>query len=369
MNTLLLAWMALTVIAFWALPLTKRPLVLILSSFGAMAYVAPESSLCLLALGAIAELMHRRRESLSWKAMVAPPILVLAVHKLLLFGASEESSLLLVGASYYALRLIHGQLQRAHLKRRLATIDWFAYVFFGPVLLVGPFARLEDFQRDLGRLRWDLMRFSRGLERVIYGHAKWIVGAGFVVGELLTPAQIVVAKASPALGAHLANLLYGLDLYLKFAGFSDIAIGFGAMLGFEIVENFDRPFVARTIVDFWRRWHRSLSDWCRDYVYLPVVTTRLGNTAAIFASMLVLALWHEFSLRYLIWGAYHAAGIAVYRWWEARGKAKGKQDGILPDALAWLLTFTFVVSGFAVTRSSDLSGLVLVLKLMFGGVP
>lgn len=295
MNPLLLCWIAATVAAFWMAQRDRRALVLIGSSLCALLYLAPWSALCLAILASAGEWMQRRPLRPSWPVLIAPGLLVLGIHKIWLLDLEVEQPLALLGASYYCLRLIHGQLQRPQLKRALATREWYAYAFFAPVLLVGPFARLEQFQSDLHRLRWDTRRFALGLERMIYGHAKWIVGAGFIVGGVLMPLQASIEAQHALVGAHLGNLVYGLDLYLRFAGFSDIAIAFGALLGFEIVENFERPFIAQTIVDFWRRWHRSLSDWCRDYVYLPVVANRLGANLAITASMITLALWPKLS--------------------------------------------------------------------------
>src|SRR5690606_22484260 len=98
-------------------------------------------------------------------------------------------------------------------------------------------------------------------------------------------------------------------LYFKFSGYSDIAIGVSRLLGFRVMENFHYPFIAQNIGDFWKRWHISLSSWCRDYAYMPVWSRLRNGALAALASMLILGLWHELSWRYLAWGLYHGAGI------------------------------------------------------------
>jgi D-alanyl-lipoteichoic acid acyltransferase DltB (MBOAT superfamily) len=141
------------------------------------------------------------------------------------------------------------------------------------------------------------------------------------------------------------------------------------ILGFRIIENFHYPFVAINISDFWRRWHISLSDWCRDYVYMPVASSTRLPYLAIVTSFLVLGLWHAVSFQYLAWGLYHGFGIAV---WHAFQKLKprlpklrGKFMIFLGRLTANFITMNFVIAGFFLTKEPDLAAAWEKIKHMF----
>jgi D-alanyl-lipoteichoic acid acyltransferase DltB (MBOAT superfamily) len=145
----------------------------------------------------------------------------------------------------------------------------------------------------------------------------------------------------------------------SFPGYSDVAIGFALMLGLRVGENFNYPFFARSINEFWQRWHISLSMWCKDYVYMPVLSLGRSPLGAILFSMLAIALWHEFSLRYVAWGIYHALGIAVWHLFQRVKPAwlKEGMDGLKRQAVAGVsifLTLNFVILSFALTKEPDL---------------
>jgi D-alanyl-lipoteichoic acid acyltransferase DltB (MBOAT superfamily) len=165
---------------------------------------------------------------------------------------------------------------------------------------------------------------------------------------------------------------YGLNLYLQFAGFSDVAIGFGLLLGFRIAENFRSPFLAPNIAEFWRRWHITLSSWCRDYVYMPVAASTRRPVPAILAAMLVLGLWHELSPRFLAWGLYHGAGIAVFRVFDRARPAlrvtRSQTGRLLVKGLAVFLTLNFVMLSFVITKERGLGAAFGVYKVMFLGL-
>jgi len=164
--------------------------------------------------------------------------------------------------------------------------------------------------------------------------------------------------AAPGIeGVYAAAVLFWIKLYVLFSGYSDIAIGFGALLGLRLRENFDWPFLARNIGEFWQRWHVSLASWCRDYVFTPTLSFTRSHGLAVVASMLVLGLWHELSLRYLLWGAYHGVGLVLFRMFA---DCAGSRIGLLPAAMrhAWrvlatLLTLHFVLFSFAVTSALE----------------
>ena len=134
-------------------------------------------------------------------------------------------------------------------------------------------------------------------------------------------------------------------------------------MGLRIRENFNRPFLARNIADFWQRWHFSLSSWCRDYVFTPVLSVSRSAPLAVLSAMVVLGLWHDCSLRYVLWGAYHGAGIAAFRWFDTKAAARIDALPVVSLALwrvfAVVLTLHFVVFSFVVTRALE--------RLILGG--
>ncbi len=268
------------------------------------------------------------------------------------------------GLAYTSLRLIH-YLMEVHKGglRPHGVGDYLAYLLLPPVLAVGPIHRFEEFQRDLARRRWDPDQFNAGAGRVLRGAVKVVILGNYLMAAKLTPWLVSHAAGLPWLKLWLTAALYWVNLYIQFSGYCDIAIGLAAMMGFRIRENFQRPYFASNIAEFWRRWHMSLTSWCRDYVYVPVLAIGRRPMAALAASMIALGLWHAVSMRYLLWGLYHAIGIMVRRafhhrtasaiaaWPEAGRKAWAMASGFV--------TLNFVVMSFPVIEA---------VERLFGGL-
>lgn len=261
-----------------------------------------------------------------------------------------------LGLSYYAFRCLHFLIERykgtipAHSLR-----DFLNYLFFMPVLFAGPIHRFGDFHRDIRRHRFDRDRFMGGFERVLYGYVKIGFLANFLIMDVChVRVMWVEAAGYESLAAYLTMLVKGFNTYFLFAGYSSVAIGVGMMLGYKVMENFNWPFIRKNISEFWKSWHISLSSWCRDYIYMGVISVSRSPVLAAVASMLVLGLWHEFSLRYVAWGVYHGLGIAI---WQQFQKIKPRLPQV-QNALALkglhvasvLLTFHFVMAGFLIVR-------------------
>lgn len=188
--------------------------------------------------------------------------------------AQPVSTLILIGFSYYILRAIHYLIEQ--FKGRLPQhgfTDLINYLFFLPTLFVGPINRFDDFMRDQRRRRWDPEQFSYGLTRVVFGFTKIVVIAYYLVNRKMGFWIQDLDPANLALLQYVDCWQYWLNLYFQFSGYSDIAIGVGAMLGFRINENFNYPFLSPNISVFWRRWHMSLTGWSREYVYPPVAAS------------------------------------------------------------------------------------------------
>jgi alginate O-acetyltransferase complex protein AlgI len=189
------------------------------------------------------------------------------------------------------------------------------YILFFPQLIAGPIVRYHEISFQLSQRKVDLAGFAEGIERFIVGLTKKMLIAN-VVGEVadgifgLAPGELTAPLAWLGVGA------YALQVYFDFSGYSDMAIGLARLFGFRFPENFDYPYIARSMTEFWRRWHLSLSRFFRDYLYLPLGGNRRGglrtylNLVTVF---LLCGLWHGASWNFVVWGALHGAFLVIER--------------------------------------------------------
>jgi alginate O-acetyltransferase complex protein AlgI len=170
---------------------------------------------------------------------------------------------------------------------------------------------------------------------------------------------------APAVGfadAWGATLAFALQLYFDFSGYTDMAIGLALMLNIVLPENFDSPYQARSIIDFWRRWHMTLSNFLRDYLYVPLGGSRRGSGRRyvnLFITMLLGGLWHGASWTFVIWGGLHGAFLAINHLWRRTGLQ-------LPGAIAWVITFGAVMIGWVFFRAPSLERAQVILAGMAG---
>jgi alginate O-acetyltransferase complex protein AlgI len=215
-----------------------------------------------------------------------------------------------VGLSFYSFRQVHvafecykGQMQKPSL------ISYLQYLLFLPVMLIGPIHRMPEFLRSLRRMKWNADQYSEGLERILYGLVKIKFLGNFLCSMELF--QLAHQTHHFWFRLYLEVVAFTGNAYFQFAGFSDLAIGAGLLWGIRVMENFNAPFMATNMQEFWRRWHISLSTWCRDYVFNPLLALGRNRWIALICAMLVLALWHEISLRYIVWGTIQALLILM----------------------------------------------------------
>lgn len=257
-----------------------------------------------------------------------------------------------LGFSYYAFRQIHyvfevfkGSVGRHDIR------DLFYYQFFFPTLLMGPINRFPNFKRDSRRKRWDPELYAAGLQRMVFGYAKVVLLAEVLFNQL--SGKWIEVVTNPWWRTYLECIEFTANTYMQFAGYSDIAIGLSLLLGYKVMENFNKPYQAPNINDFWQRWHISLSQWCRDYVYTPIAALTRQPLIAILASMIVLGLWHEVSLRYLCWAFYHGIGIGIWHLWSRKSwQLTGWMPQNIRHSLSIALTFNFVVISFIFVKES-----------------
>jgi len=282
-----------------------------------------------------------------------------------------------IGFGYMLVRLAHYALDRDKLPRH-GLVQYLSWVFFFPILIIGPIYRFGAFLRDERRQRWDVEHIARGLERVLFGIFSALVLANWLVGRVLWGWAVEHCSDEGAVTVIVECVVYGLNLYLLFSGLSSIAIGAAQMMGFRVDENFRYPFLQRNLADFWQCWHRTLSLWCRDYVFFPLVSKGANPVLAVFASMTVLALWHDLSLRYFLWGLYHAIGLAVLRLFRQRiaprlPPLRSPWSVGTARAASTALTVGFVMMSFVFTKSDTsaelLDDLAVLASAVLGYLP
>jgi alginate O-acetyltransferase complex protein AlgI len=375
----MLGWVAAGVAVAWLPPRRWQVPAFALFSAVFLAWYAPLSAglLAVFTVGTHLVVSGRGgpQRALGAVAAVAGTLVAFKLGVTTEWGGSEAGgpSPVPLGLSFYALRTIHVLMERykgALPEHSFTTLA--AYLFFLPILPAGPIARLGDFQRELRRRRFDGALFSRGLERILHGYAKIVILGNYLVSMKFAEwIQTGLQAGSPA-QAYLDCLRYGSNLYFQFGGYSDVAIGFALLVGVRVAENFRWPFLAENIGEFWRRWHITLAEWCRDYVFMPVASWSRSPSLAVVASMIVLGVWHELSWRYLAWGVYHGLGIAVWRAWSRRRPAPTGASGpaaALRHGARVLVTFHFVLLSFAITKEPDLGAALGVYRALLGLAP
>ena len=223
-------------------------------------------------------------------------------------------------------------------------LDFGIYVAFFPQLAAGPILRAGELLPQLVRpSAFVPAEFNAGLALFAAGLAKKVLFAD-VLAVFLDPVFAAPSDFSPV-SAVLALYAYAFQIYFDFSGYTDMALGLAQMLGFRLVENFDAPYVAVSITDFWRRWHMSLSRWLRDYLYIPLGGSRGGRLATyrnLMATMLVGGLWHGAGWNFVLWGGYHGGLLALERalgWREAPRSTPARVARIV-------LTFHLVLVGW-----------------------
>ena len=366
-----LIWLLAVVILSWILP-SRWIGGLLASSCGFFLALYSPWSLAVLTIATLLSGMTiQHPKYYSWSI---PLTIILCLGGLLFYRVMSENTDILIGftllgMAFYILRVTHILFECYAGRQSIVTWhDLISWLWFLPTLLVGPIHRFGPFQQDLIRRRWDSNLFTAGMERLVFGFFKVIVLGNYLVTVKYN--QWLEQFSTDSWWFHYFDSIgYGLHLYFKFAGYSDIAIGFALLMGFRIADNFNFPFVATNISDFWRRWHISLSSWCRDYVYIPVMAYSRKPALAAIASMLVLAAWHELSIQYLLWGMWHGLGIAIYQIWaETRVQSFLNQGwrSKLWTPIAGFITLNFVIFSFTFTSTSSFQESIDRWKILLG---
>ena len=286
---------------------------------------------------AISSRLYEKRSKGLLFAGVGANVAVLAFFK---YFGGVTGFIMPLGLSFYSFALISlladaygGKLQE---KPRLT--DTLAYAGFFATILSGPIIKARDFMKDIRAFKGiDRAGLNEGMWRIIRGLFEKLVIAdrlGIAVDAVYgTPA------AYSGLSLFMASVTYSLQIYCDFAGYSNIAIGLGRILGFTLPENFDLPYMAKNPSDFWKRWHISLSSWLTEYIYIPLGGSRKGRLRKninIMITMLVSGLWHGSTVNFLIWGALHGLWQVGHSLLPKDCKKENKAVNIIKTVLTFL---------------------------------
>lgn len=326
--------------------------------------------------------------------VVKTPALALAAARGLRLLAGQNPTLAAgldvrwLGFSYISFRLIHALRDRQNGRLPQAgLLDTISYVIFFPALLAGPIDRLERFDKDFRRApgaeaHWkSFFELSEPARRILLGLVKKFVLADTLGLAALSPLN--AGQVGESGWMWLLVYLYAWQIYLDFAGYTDIAIGLGLLVGIKLPENFNAPYLKPNLTQFWNAWHISLTQWFRGYFFNPFVRWLRGPKLRLkpawvlllsqFATMGLIGLWHGVAVNFLLWGLWHGLGLFVQNRWSDATKTWFAARSFSPAARralalgSGLLTFHYVALGWVFFALPDPSTALRVLRVLFGG--
>ncbi len=280
------------------------------------------------------------------------------------FNSVEFTHVLLpIGLSFY---IFHAISYLVDIYRREAPparnlIDFAAFIALFPHLVAGPVLRYHLLAEQFRSRTHSFERFSRGCVIFMIGFCKKVL-----IADTVAPlADAAFSSPMPTFSdAWLGAIAFTVQLFFDFSGYTDMAIGLALMIGFVFPENFNDPYISRSITEFWKRWHMSLSNWLREYLYIALGGNRKGVVRTyvnLFLTMLLGGLWHGANWTFVLWGAWHGGILVLERYWEQRfGKP------LLPAWLRVIKTMLLVIIGWVLFRAADIAGANRMFQGMLG---
>ena len=274
-----------------------------------------------------------------------------------------------IGISFYTFQTMSYTIDvyRGDARAQRSILNFGTFVTLFPQLIAGPIIKYKDLGDQIDSRETSMDKFGAGVEKFMVGMGKKVllannVGMLWEAYKAMNPGDLTV------LGAWLGVLAFTFQIYLDFSGYSDMATGLGRMLGFEFLPNFDYPYISRSITEFWRRWHISLSTWFREYLYIPLGGNRCSKGRWMFNLFVVWAatgIWHGASWNYLLWGLYFFVLLMIEKFLLLDKLKKA------PAIVGHLYTMVLVLISWAIFAIEDFGHLMAYLKVMLGlgGVP
>ena len=274
-----------------------------------------------------------------------------------------------IGISFYTFQTMSYTIDvyRGDTRAQRNIINFGTFVTLFPQLIAGPIIKYKDLGDQIDERTCSADKFSSGVQIFMVGLGKKLLIANNV-GMLWDTYKAMALSDLTVAGSWLGVLAFTFQIYFDFSGYSDMAIGLGRMLGFEFLPNFNYPYISKSITEFWRRWHISLSTWFREYLYIPLGGNRCSRQRWMFNLLVVWAatgIWHGASWNYLLWGLYFFVLLMMEKFFLLKVLDKA------PALVGHIYTMFFVLVSWAIFALEDFSHLTGYLKVMFGlgGVP
>ena len=269
-----------------------------------------------------------------------------------------------IGISFYTFQILTYVIDvyKREVEVQTSFIDLACYISAFPQLIAGPIVRYSDVNKELSSRKETFKDFSSGLRRFIIGLAKKVI----IANEMAYVADSLFSFDISSIGfwgVLIGSISFSLQIYYDFSGYSDMAIGLGKMIGFNYLENFNYPYIAKSITDFWRRWHISLSSFFRDYIYIPLGGNRcsvIRNILNIMVVWMLTGLWHGASWNFVLWGLYYGIILIVEKF------ILKKYLDRIPTFLRHFFTLLLINFGFMIFYFVDLTELGIAVNALFG---
>ena len=280
-------------------------------------------------------------------------------HELLRSNFTPEKMLLPVGISFFTFQAISYTVDvyKGRYPKTAELIDYAFYLTFFPLLIAGPITRAEvllpQVQTPKDNVNDNLV--YKGLWLIICGLIKKAL-----IADYIAQYNNIVFDA-PASQSGFGNLMgvlgFSVQIYFDFSGYSDLAIGVAALMGYELKDNFRFPYQSLNLTEFWHRWHIALSTWFRDYLYIPLGGNRKGELRTYlnsFLAMIVAGLWHGASWMFIVWGVLHGIGLVIHKLCRNNGLDK-IPDNKYTKGISWFITFSYVSLAWIFFRAADMT--------------
>ncbi len=269
-----------------------------------------------------------------------------------------------IGISFYTFQTMSYTIDvyRGDTRAQRSIINFGTFVTLFPQLIAGPIIKYKDLGDQIDERTCSADKFASGVQMFMIGLGKKLLIANNV-GMLWETYKAMAPESLTVAGAWLGVLAFTFQIYFDFSGYSDMAVGLGRMLGFEFLPNFNYPYISKSITEFWRRWHISLSTWFREYLYIPLGGNRCSKPRWVFNLFVVWAatgIWHGASWNYLIWGLYFFALLMLEKFFLLKVLDR------IPALVGHLYTLFFVVVSWAIFGLEDFTQLTGYLRVMFG---
>lgn len=267
-----------------------------------------------------------------------------------------------IGISFYTFQILSYVIDvyRGKVKVQRNILKLATYVSLFPQLIAGPIVRYETICDELDNRDETIEKFSLGIRRFIIGLAKKVLIAN-MLGELCTKFSLVDERS--VLFYWIFAISYMLQVYFDFSAYSDMAIGLGKMFGFTFLENFNYPFISKSITEFWRRWHISLSSWFKDYVYIPLGGSRKGTLKLVRNILIVwflTGIWHGAAYNFIIWGLFIGVFLVIEKLWLSKYISK------LPKFLRNIYVLFIIMISFILFNAGSINEAFFNIKGLFG---